>query len=43
MDFLECETFFFGTARRKGGKSSNRDCQAGIDHDETSVAVSELL
>jgi hypothetical protein len=25
MLFLEWETFFFGTARRKGGKSSTRE------------------
>lgn len=43
MAFLECDTFFFGTARRKGGKRSNREGKEGIDHDETSVAVSDPL
>lgn len=29
--FREWETFFFGTARRNGGKSSRRDCKVGMD------------
>ena len=29
--FRECETFDFGTARRKGGNRSSRDCNEGID------------
>ena len=24
--FLECEVFFFGTASKKGGNSSSKDC-----------------
>ena len=30
MAFRECETFFFGTARRNGGKSSKSDWKAGM-------------
>ena len=28
--FREWDTFFFGTARRKGGRSSSNDCRLGI-------------
>lgn len=31
--FRECDTFDFGTAKRKGGKRSSSDCSEGIDHD----------
>ena len=31
--FREWDTFDFGTAKRKGGKRSSRDCSEGIDHD----------
>lgn len=30
IDLREWETFFFGTARRKGGNSSSNDCKLGI-------------
>jgi hypothetical protein len=33
MAFRECETFFFGTARRNGGIRSRREGRKGIDHD----------
>jgi len=31
IDFRECDTFFFGTASRNGGKRSTRDGREGID------------
>ncbi|KAG6850519.1 hypothetical protein H0H93_012520 [Arthromyces matolae] len=34
MDFRECDIFDFGTARTKGGISSNRDFREGIDQAE---------
>jgi hypothetical protein len=33
MLFLEWETFFFGTARRKGGKSSTRESTRNLRED----------
>lgn len=32
MRFRECDVFFLGTARRKGGKRSSNDGRVGIDH-----------
>jgi hypothetical protein len=37
MDFRECETFFFGTARRNGGIMSRREGRSGIDHEEPNM------
>ena len=30
IDFLECETFFLGTAKRNGGMSSSNDSHAAL-------------
>jgi len=38
MAFRECETFFFGTARRNGGMRSRREGRRGIDHDDPNMA-----
>jgi len=38
MAFLECETFFFGTAKRNGGMRSRREGRRGIDHDDPNIA-----
>lgn len=38
MAFLECETFFFGTAKRTGGMRSQREGRRGIDHDDPNIA-----
>jgi len=36
--FRECDVFFFGTAKRNGGKRSRNDCNDGIDHGEAKKA-----
>jgi hypothetical protein len=38
MAFRECETFFFGTARRNGGMRLRREGRRGIDHDDSNMA-----
>jgi len=38
MAFRECDTFFFGTARRNGGMRSRREGRRGIDHDDPNMA-----
>ena len=39
IDFRECDTFFFGTASRNGGKRSTRDGREGIDQLKADLAA----
>jgi len=39
IDFRECDTFFFGTASRNGGKRSTRDAREGIDQLKADLAA----